>query len=125
MSNRDIIKSYSAEGTILPCRMVKPGAADYGVVVAAAVSDKIIGVTMPLVSVVSGDTVEVMHDGIADLQLGGTVVRGDFLTSDANGQGLAAAPVGGTNNMVVGRALVSGVSGDIIPVLLSITSFQG
>lgn len=125
MSNRDIAKSYSAEGAIAPCRIVKPGAADYGVLQAAAVSDKLIGITVPLVSAGSGDSVDVIHDGIADLQLGGTVTRGDLLTSDANGQGVTAAPAAGTNNRVIGSALVSGVSGDIIPVLLSVGSFQG
>jgi hypothetical protein len=125
MSNRDICKSYSAEGAILPCRIVKVGAADYGVLQAAAVADKIIGVSMPLITVASGDSVDVMHDGIGDLQLGGTVARGDFLTTDGSGNGVTAAPAAGTNNQVVGKALVSGVSGDIIPVLLNITMVQG
>jgi len=125
MSNREIIKSYSAEGTISPCRLVKPGAADYGVVVATAGADKVIGVTMPLVSVVSGDSVEIMHEGIADLQLGGTVTRGDLLMSDGTGQGIVAAAGAGANVRTIGTALVSGVSGDIIPVLLSPGSFQG
>src|SRR5512133_80103 len=125
MANRDIAKSYSAEGAISPCRIVKPGAADYGVLQAAAVGDKLVGITVPLVSAATGDTVDVIHDGIADLQLGGTVTRGDLLTSDATGQGVTAAPAAGTNNRVIGVALVSGVSGDIIPVLLSAGSFQG
>jgi endonuclease YncB( thermonuclease family) len=125
MSNRDLIKSYSSEGTIAPCRIVKPGANDYGVAVAAAAADKLIGVTMPLISVVSGDTVEIMHDGICDLQLGGTVTRGDQLTSDASGQGITATASAGSNVRVIGIAIVSGVSGDIIPVLLSPGSFQG
>ncbi len=125
MANRDIVKTYSAEGSISPNRIVKPGAADYGVVVAAAVGDKLIGVTVPIISVVSGDSVDVIHEGIADLALGGTVTRGDLLTSDASGQGVTAAPGAGTNNRVIGIALVSGVSGDIIPVLLSPGSVQG
>lgn len=125
MANREITKSYTAEGAISPCRIVKPGAADYGVLAAAAVGDKLIGVTVPTITVATGDSVDVIHDGIADVQLGGTVTRGDLLTSDANGQGVTAAPAAGTNNRVIGSALVSGVSGDIIPVLLSPGSFQG
>jgi len=73
MSNRDVIKSYTAEGAILPCRFVKPGANDYGMAQAAAVADKIIGVSMPLITVGAGDTVDIMHDGIADLQIGATL----------------------------------------------------
>lgn len=124
MSNRDIIKSYSAEGTISPCRIVKCGANDYGVAQAAASADKVIGVSTPLVSVLSGDSVEVMHDGIADVQLGGTVTRGDLLISDAAGQGITATGTAGSNYRIVGIALVSGVSGDIIPVLLTPGSYQ-
>lgn len=125
MSNRDIIKSYLSEGTISPCRIVKCGANDYGVAQAAAAADKIIGVTMPLVSVASGDSVEVMHDGICDVQLGGTVTRGDLLISDTSGQGITATGTAGINYRIVGIALVSGVASDIIPVLLTPSSFQG
>ena len=126
MSNRDIVKSYSAEGGISPCRFVKPGANDYGVLAAAAATDKIIGVTMPLITVLSGDTVDVMHDGIADLQLGaGGATRGDLLTSDATGNGVTAAPAAGVNNRVGAVALVTGIAGDIIPVLLVNSSIQG
>jgi hypothetical protein len=77
------------------------------------------------VNFASGDTVDVMHDGIADLQLGGTVTRGDLLTSDASGQGITATGTAGTNYRTIGMAIVSGVSGDIIPVLLTPGSFQG
>ncbi|WLT30082.1 capsid cement protein [Geothrix sp. PMB-07] len=125
MSNPQIVKCFTAEGTILPYRIVKPGAGDFGVVQAAAAADKIIGVTMPLVSVVSGDSVEVAQEGIAEVKLGGTVTRGDFLVSDASGQAITAAPAAGTNNVLLGRAQISGVSGDIIPVLLTLGSFQG
>ena len=125
MANRDLVKTYTAEGIINPARIVKFGAADYGVLQAAAVGDKLIGVTLPNITTASGESVDVIHEGIVELQLGGTVTRGDLLTSDASGQGTTAAPAAGTNNRVIGVALVSGVSGDIIPVLLSPGSFQG
>jgi hypothetical protein len=125
MANRDLVKTYSAEAAIAACRIVKPGAADYGVLQSAAVSDKLIGVTVPNVAIASGESCDVIHEGIAELQLGGTVTRGDLLTSDASGQGTTAAPAAGTNNRIIGIALVSGVSGDIIPVLLNPGSVQG
>ena len=68
---------------------------------------------------------EVAHDDIADVVLGGAVTRGDLLTSDANGAAITATAAAGTNIRVIGIALVSGVAGDIIPVLLNPTSFQG
>ncbi len=124
MSNNGLTKSYLAEGAISASRIVKVGAADWGALQAAAVSDKLIGISTEIDSA-SGERIDVVQEGIADLKLGGTVARGDLLTSDASGQGVTAAPAAGTNNRVVGVALVSGVSGDIIPVQISLGSFQG
>lgn len=124
MANNGLTKNYLAEGAISANRFVKVGAADYGVLVAAAVGDKIIGITTEI-DAASGERVDVVHEGIADLKLGGTVARGDLLTSDASGQGVTAAPAAGTNNRIGGMALISGVSGDIIPVKVMQGTFQG
>lgn len=124
MANNGLTKSYTAEGAINPFRIVKVGAADYGVLQGAAVADKLIGISTE-VDAASGERIDVVQEGIADLKLGGTVARGDLLTTDASGQGVTAAPAAGTNNRIVGVALISGVSGDIIPVQLSLGSFQG
>jgi hypothetical protein len=124
MANNGLTKSYTAEATINPFRIVKFGAADYGVVHGAAAADLLIGVTTE-VDAVSGERVDVIHEGIADLKLGGTVARGALITSDATGQGVAAAPAAGANNRVIGFALISGVSGDIIPVLVAPHQIQG
>lgn len=124
MANNGLTKAYTAEGTINPFRIVKVGAADYGVLQAAAATDKSIGITTE-VDAAAGERCDVVHDGIADLKLGGTVARGDLLTSDANGQGVSAAPSAGTNNRVIGVALVSGVVGDVVPVLINPGSVQG
>lgn len=128
--NPILIKNYDATAAVNPYRFVKPGANDYEVIQAAAATDLIIGATMELgVSandITKGKTrLDVMHIGIAEIELGGNVTRGQKLTSDANGKGVAAAPGAGTNNSIGGTALVSGVSGDIIPVLLTIGSLQG
>src|SRR4051794_23491093 len=123
MANNGLTKSYTAEGAISANRIVKVGANDWGVLAGAAVSDKLIGITTEI-DAASGERVDVVHEGIADLKLGGTVARGDLITSDATGQGLTAAPVAGTNNRTIGTALVSGVVGDLIPVLVSPGSVQ-
>ena len=66
-----------------------------------------------------------MLTGISRVVLGGTVTRGGLITSDANGKGVAIGAVAGTNYNSIGRALASGVSGDIIPVLLNYSRSQG
>ena len=125
MANRELVKNYKAEAAIEACRIVKFGAADYVVTQGDAATDKLIGVTLPNLSIASGESCDVIHSGIVDVQLGGTVVRGDPITSDASGQGVHAAPAAGANNSVLGIALVSGISGDIIPVLITLSSVQG
>ena len=122
--NPMLIKNYTAEAAIAAYRIVKPGAADGGVLQAAAATESLMGVTGS-VAPASGERVDVIKSGIAQIELGGTVTRGGFLTADANGKAVAAAPSAGVNNRIIGFAEVSGVSGDIIDVLLAPGVVQG
>lgn len=117
-------KAYVAEAAIAAARIVKFGAADGQVVQAAAVGDKLIGVSNELAAAI-GERCDIVRVGIADVQLGGAVARGDPITSDANGKGVAAAPAAGINNSIIGFAETSGVLDDVIPVLLAPGRIQG
>lgn len=123
-NNLTFVKAYTAGGAINANSIVKYGASDYAVLQSGAVSDHNMGITTE-VATVSGDRVDVVLGGIADLKLGGTVTRGDRITSDASGNGVTAAPAAGTNNWIVGIAVISGVSGDLIPVFVNQEVFQG
>lgn len=124
--NPILTKSYNAGGAIVANSIVKAGANDYDVLQAdgPTAAAKLLGITTE-VGAASGERVDVTLIGTADLKLGGTVARGDPVTSDASGFGVAAAPGAGVNNRIVGIALISGVSGDIIPVLISNSMLQG
>lgn len=125
MSNNILLtKSYNAGGALTANSIVKVGTNDYDVLLGAAVSDKLIGITTEIASV-SGERADVILIGIADLKINGTVARGDQLTSDASGLGVTAAPGAGTNNRVIGIAQIAGVAGDIIPVLVAPSMLQG
>jgi hypothetical protein len=117
-------KSYNAEAGIAAFTIVKVGANDLGALQAAAATDKIIGVTTEIAAVTS-EPVDVVFAGIAYVKLGGTVARGDILTSDTNGNAITAAPAAGTNNRTIGIARVSGVVGDVAEVMLALGTFQG
>lgn len=91
---------------------------------AGASTDELVGVFQHTTSA-AGDEARVMLSGISRVALGGTVARGNCITSDASGMGVAAEPAAGANANVIGRALASGVSGDVIPVLLSAGRIQG
>lgn len=123
--NQALVKAYKAGAQIAPFLIVKWDAVDFQVLPAAAATDKIAGVSVPNVTAPSGQRVDVIKAGIAQVQLGGTVTRGDPITSNATGLGVTAAPAAGTNNRIVGYAEMSGVSGDIIPVLVNIDTIQG
>ena len=56
------------------------------------------------------------------LELGGTVVQGDRLKSDADGKGVAIATSGTTIQQIGARALSAGASGEKIPVEVTIYS---
>jgi hypothetical protein len=124
MANLGLVKSYNAEGAIAAYTIVKVGANDFGVLAAAAVSDKLIGVTRELAAL-SGEPVDVVHDGIANVKSGGTITRGDLLTSDASGNAVTAAPGAGANNRTIGIARMSGVAGDVIEVIIDPGVTQG
>lgn len=112
--NQLLPKTYVAGGAIGANCYVKFGADDNTVVAAAAATDAIIGANDNIPRVL-GDRVDVLHVGIADVKLGtGGITRGAEVTSDATGQGVAAA----STNRIGGIALTSGVANDIVPVLL-------
>jgi hypothetical protein len=124
MANPDLAKTYNAEANIPPYTIVKFGANDFGVTPGAASTDTLVGVSTNL-NVLSGNRVDIYHEDIAYVKLGGTVTRGNFVTSDVNGNGVAAAPGAGINAGVVGIARQSGVVGDVIEVLLGPGRIQG
>jgi len=124
MNNPTLTKSFLAGAAVTKYRIVKFGADDDSVVQAAAATDFLIGVADPLGGE-SGRRVDVIMQGAADVEYGGTVTRGALLTADANGRAVAAAPAAGSNNRIIGVAMASGVTGDIGSVLLSPGSMQG
>ena len=124
MPNPGLIKTYVAEAAVAAYRIVKPGAADANVVPAAGVNDALMGIN----GAIAGDInkrADIIHSDIADVEYGGPVTRGDWLTSDVSGKAVTAAPAAGTNNNVIGRALVSGVLGDIGSCLICPGRIQG
>ncbi len=124
MSNPLMFKAFTAGGAISPYRLVRFSAADT-VVQAAAATESIFGVNSDL-TIVSGERVEVMTDGIAFVEAGAAVTIGALITADASGRGVAAAPAAGVNNRVIGVALdAASAAGDVIRVLLSPGSVQG
>lgn len=105
----------NCEAAVAPYRFVKPGAADNGVVVGAAGTDLILGISNQTGGDLN-DTVDYIVSGEAELELGaGGCTRGNRLTTDGTGKGITTVTAG---HYLGAIALKSGVAGDIIPVLV-------
>lgn len=124
MPMHNLSRNYNAEGAINAYSIVKYGAADYGALQADSATAKLLGVASDIAAA-SGEPVDVIYEGIATVKLGGTVTRGDWLVSDASGNAIVSAAAAGTNNESIGKALQSGVSGDLIDVMIVMSRIQG
>lgn len=125
MSQPTHIKNYSAGAAISGYRIVKYDTSDGQAVQATSATDALMGIADRLGADAADDRVDVIKAGIAEVELGGTVTRGDPLTADADGKAVAAAPVAGANDRIIGFAEVSGVAGDIIDCFIAPGQIQG
>lgn len=119
------VSSYAPGAAIAAYRIVKFGSADNAVIQAAAATDAVIGVANELGALSTDPTVDITMGPIGEVELGGTVTRGDPLTADSAGKGVAAAPAPAANARIIGFANKSGVAGDIITYLHSPGFMQG
>lgn len=124
MANPSLIKQGVAETAIAPYRITKPGTSDGAYLQAAAADDFLNGVCES-VGPAAGERLDVVKSGIADVEFGGTVARGEPVTADANGKAVKAAPAVGSNVRIIGFAEVSAVAGDIAQVLIAPGVIQG
>lgn len=122
--NQGLTKNFNAGAAVTKRRIIKFGADDKTVVQAAAVGDAMFGVSTD-VDTTTGEPTDVQVAGIALVQAGGAVTRGDPITSDANGKAVAAAPGAGVNNRVIGVAMQSAALDDLFDVLLAPGRIQG
>ena len=119
-----MVKNFKAEAAIAKRRIVKFGASDAQILPGAASADLLIGVSAEIDAAI-GEPCDVYLSGIPEVEYGGNVTRGDFLTSDAVGRAVTAAPAAGVNARIIGMAIVSGVIGDVGAVHLSPGRIQG
>jgi len=134
--NPTLIKNVKAGAAVVKHRIVKFGADDDHMVQGAAATDLLMAVADELGASAAEKRLDVVVAGIADVEYGGTVTRGDPLTSDAVGKAIKStrhthtentnatyvqnATTGvGTAERIIGHAYVSAVAGDIGPMLIS------
>lgn len=89
MRNVGLVKTLTAGAAISAYRIVKFGASDVAALQAAGPNDLSIGVA-DLGADAADDRIDIIMSGIAAVEYGGNVTRGQPLTSDANGKAVAA-----------------------------------
>ena len=92
---------------------------DQSVVLAAAATDPIVGVLQNKPKALQAGLVRFI--GTSKVIAGGTITRGDKVTSDSNGKAITTTT---NKDTLVGVALSSAVSGDIVEILLNVGSKQ-
>ena len=111
-----IARAFNAGAAITAYSIVKFDTVEGQVILATANTDSLLGAVGQLGANAAGETVEVQMSSQERVVLGGTVTRGDMLTSDANGKAVSItnAATQAASVFTIGQALQSGVSGDII-----------
>lgn len=87
---------------------------DESVVLAAAGTDPVVGVLQNKPKAAAAALVRFI--GTSKVIAGGSITRGDKVTSDSNGKAVTTTSA---NDQVLGRALSSAATGDLVEVLLS------
>jgi len=119
-------QSFIAEAAVLPYRAVKFGTTDGVVIQGTAAGDAVIGIADNLGQATAAARIDVYKSGPAEAEAGAAITRGALLMIDSSARVITAAAGAGANVSVVGRALASaGAAGEIIPIEISLGSFQG
>ncbi|MCG8084439.1 MAG: capsid cement protein [Candidatus Thiodiazotropha taylori] len=119
MRNELIVKTFVPAANIAGYRVCKHGVADNTIIQSAAGPDLHIGISTYVGDDPSNgdETVDLVMMGIAEVEYGANINQGELVTADANGRVVPAA----TGDMLIGRALESGVANDIHGVVLTLS----
>lgn len=109
MARPDLIMSFLASTLIAAHRIVTFDTDDNTVITASSETNALLGIS-DLGADNAGDRLDVIMDDICEVEFGGTITRGDLLTSDSVGRAVTATIAG---SRIIGIAMVSGVIGDI------------
>jgi hypothetical protein len=110
-------KKNTSGGALAKGTIVKLKAADDEIEAASGVTDELYGVTRHQAD--DGEWVEILVYGVAIVVAGGTIARGNRLTTDASGNAVAAAPATGVNNSILGLANRAAASTELFEVVLA------
>jgi hypothetical protein len=115
MRSDTLIKTFHAEAPLEAYRLVTFATGINAVEMADAVTDPLLGVSTSVGSQDNGRC-DVIVAGVSEVVIGGTVSRGDVLTTDASGRAVLSTQI---TDRVVGMALADAVVDDIAAMLIA------
>lgn len=120
MKNPVLILNFEQESAVDQYSIVKHGTNDNTVVKGAANTDKLFGIAGDYSANEAGKRIDITVLGSAEVEYGGIISRGDFVTADSDGHAVKITDTmleSGSVN-AIGMALAGGVEGDILPVFV-------
>ena len=123
MNPLGLVKNFTAETAIPKRRIVAFGAVD-GFAALAVAAPGVMGVSGIRGADVGG-RVDIYLSDFHDVEFGGAVANGDYVTADADGRAIKAAPGAGLTMDVVGRAFATGPAGSIGSILVQPQQITG
>lgn len=118
-----LVKNFTAETAIAKRRIVSFGASE-GQVIQSTSDAGVLGVS-GIRGAEAGARVDVYLSDIQDVDYGALVTAGNYVTADANGKAIPAAPAAGVQMQVVGRAMEAGPAGAVGKVLIQPQQITG
>lgn len=123
MNPLGLVKNFTAETEIPKRRIVAFGATDGHVALAGGAAG-VMGVS-GIRGGKNGGRVDIYLSDFQDVEFGGPVANGDYVTADADGRAIKAAPGAGVTMDVVGRAFVTGPAGSTGTILVQPQQITG
>ncbi|MGO9018751.1 MAG: hypothetical protein ACLQVJ_10430 [Syntrophobacteraceae bacterium] len=117
-------KELNCAGPVAAYTIAKFGADDNTATTATSTSDSFLGI-FQFATNAAGQPVRLMMDGIGRVAISQAVTRGQWVTTDAYGNGVPANPAPGANCNVIGKAMNSGNPGQVVAVLINPCQIQG
>ncbi len=124
MARPGLTLTYRTDTDIPAYTLCKAGSGNGYAAIATSATDRIIGPSENVVAP-AGRDVDIVCEGTATVIAGGTIAAEDFLTSDANGHAITAAPGSGAAANFFGKAKTSAVAGDYLEVRLGFGQLKG
>lgn len=123
MTNFGLVKNFTTETLVNKRRIVAFGASS-GLVKQAIGDADTFGVS-GVRGAQSGERLDVYLDGVRSVECAVVVTAGQFVTADADGRAIPAAPAAGVQMLVIGRALESGGVGAQLDILIQPQQITG